>query len=301
MHFPSITTAEREKQKAALSSVIAAVGLTAMKLAVGLWTGSLGLLAEAAHSGLDVVAAVITLFAVRVSDRPADSNHHYGHGKVENLSALIETLLLLVTCIWIIYEAIERLFFKVAEVRATFWAFAVMAIAILVDFSRSRMLYRAAKKHNSQALEADALHFRTDIWSSAVVIVGLACMKVGEWVPSLAFLNAADSVAAIVVALIVVYVSVRLGKRTVQGLLDVAPAGMQERIVAAVEAMPGVIDCHHVRIRYSGPQPFVDVHVSVNGSQTLDQAHALTEAIEVRIQRLMSGADVTVHPEPPES
>ena len=301
MHFPVKTAAEHEKQKAALSSVVAAVGLTGMKLVVGLLTGSLGILAEAAHSGLDLVAAVVTLFAVRISDRPADSDHHYGHGKVENLSALVETLLLLITCVWIIYEAIERLFFKTVEVKATYWAFVIMAISIFVDVTRSRMLYRAAKKHNSQALEADALHFSTDIWSSAVVIVGLLCMKVGEWVPRLSFLNEADSIAAIVVALIVVWVSVRLGKRTVQALLDVAPAGMQEKIVAAVEAMPGVIDCHHARIRYSGPQPFVDVHVSADGHQTLEQAHALTEAIEAKIQDLLPGADVTVHPEPPES
>ena len=155
--------AEREKRNAALSSVVAAVFLTALKLIVGLMTGSLGILAEAAHSGLDLIAALVTFFAVRIADRPPDEQYRYGYGKVENLSALIETLLLLVTCVWIIYEAIQRLFFKPVEIEATLWAFGVMVISIVVDVSRSRILYRAARKHNSQALEADALHFSTDI------------------------------------------------------------------------------------------------------------------------------------------
>ncbi|MEJ2556675.1 MAG: cation diffusion facilitator family transporter, partial [Anaerolineae bacterium] len=174
------TRAEKEKRSAALSSVLAAVLLTGLKLVVGLLTGSLGILAEAAHSGLDLVAALVTFFAVRLSDRPPDKRHLYGYGKVENLSALVETLLLLVTCIWIIYEAIERLFFKSVEIEASFWAFGVMAVSIVVDISRSRILYRAARKHNSQALEADALHFSTDIWSSSVVIVGLALVWLSE-------------------------------------------------------------------------------------------------------------------------
>ena len=159
---------------AAGTSVIAAIFLTTMKLIVGLATGSLGILAEAAHSALDLGAALITFFAVRVSDRPADETHLYGHGKVENLSALAETILLFVTCGWIIYEAVNRLFFEMVEVDPSIWAFLTMGISIVVDFSRSRVLSRAAKKYQSQALEADALHFSTDIWSSSVVIIGLA-------------------------------------------------------------------------------------------------------------------------------
>jgi len=165
--------AQKEKREAALSSVVAALLLTGLKLAIGLLTGSLGILAEAAHSGLDLVAALVTFFAVRLSDRPPDEHHLYGYGKIENLSALIETLLLLITCVWIIYEAIQRLFFKSVEIEASIWAFAVMGISIVVDITRSRILYAAARKHKSQALEADALHFSTDIWSSSVVIVGL--------------------------------------------------------------------------------------------------------------------------------
>ena len=287
-----------EKKSAALNSVIAAVGLTGFKIVVGLSTGSLGILAEAAHSGLDLMAAVMTFLAVRISGKPADRNHLYGHGKVENLSALFETLLLLLTCFWILYEAGHRLLYHAADLRVTFWSFAVMITSIVVDRSRSRILYRAARKYNSQALEADALHFSTDIWSSAVVILGLICVKISEWVPRVVFLRHADSVAAIMVGLIVVYVCVKLGIRTIQALLDVAPAGIEDKIIAAVECLPGVADCHNVRFRYSGPQLFVDIHILVDGNQTLKEAHDLTEEIEHSIQQLLPNVDVTVHPEP---
>jgi cation diffusion facilitator family transporter len=259
----------------------------------------LGILAEAAHSGLDLVAAVVTYSAVHFSSKPADRDHPYGHGKIENLSAMIETLLLLATCGWIISEAVERLFFKEVEVEASFWAFAVMGISIAVDVHRSRLLYAAARKHRSQALEADALHFSTDIWSSAVVIVGLACIKVADWwFPSVAWLRKADAVAALVVAAIVVVVSLRLGVRTIQALLDAAPAGLAEQIQQVAEAVPGVSDCHQIRVRHSGPQMFVDLHVLVDGRQTLAEAHALTDLVEEKIHAFMPEADVTVHPEP---
>ena len=288
----------QEKRWAAMSSVIAAVGLTGFKIIVGVTTGSLGILAEAAHSGLDLMAALMTFLAVRISGKPADSTHLYGHGKAENLSALFETLLLLVTCFWIIYEATHRLLFHPVALKVTFWSFAVMITSIAVDISRSRVLYRAARKYHSQALEADALHFSTDIWSSGVVILGLVCVKVSGWVPGLAFLHQADSLAAILVGLIVVYISVKLGVSTVQALLDVAPSGIEGKIKSAVQVLPGVTDCHNVRVRYSGPQLFVDIHVLVDGNQTLKEAHTLTEEIERTIQNLVPNADVTVHPEP---
>ncbi|MBM3318149.1 MAG: cation transporter [Candidatus Eisenbacteria bacterium] len=291
-------TADREKRSAASSSVVAALGLTGAKLLVGLLTGSLGILAEAAHSGLDLVAALATLLAVRIAARPADADHPYGHGKVENLSALFQTLLLLGTCVWIIREAVERLLHSPVRVDATFWAFAVMALSIAVDVSRSRLLYRMARKHQSPALEADGLHFRTDIWSSSVVLLGLAGVAIADRHPRLAFLHHADPVAALIVAGIVVLVSVRLAVRSIQPLLDTAPAGVAEKVVAAVEALPGVIDCHQVRVRRSGPHAFVDAHVTVDGGQTLEQAHRLTEEIEVAVGRVVPRADVTLHPEP---
>jgi len=292
----SIAQGEREKGSAALSSVIAAIGLTSFKIIVGVATGSLGILAEAAHSGLDLVAALVTLFAVRLSGKPADETHLYGHGKIENLSALFETLLLLLTCVWIIYEAVQRLFFKPVLVEMSIWSFIVMGCSIVIDYSRSRLLDRTAKKYNSQALEADALHFSTDIWSSAVVIVGLAIVWISEQHASLAFLRQADSVAALGVAMIVIYVSVQLGIRTIHGLLDFAPEGMVEKLTVAISALPGVVDCHQVRLRYSGSHLFIDAHVLVDGMQTLDEAHAITEVIERTVRTIVPDADSTVHP-----
>jgi len=298
MNAAVITESDREKRGAALNSVIAAIGLTGFKLVVGLATNSLGILAEALHSSLDLVAALVTLFAVRASGKPADEQHLYGHGKVENLSALFETLLLLVTCVWIIYESIQRLFFHPEEVEASIWAFIVMGTSIAIDYSRSRMLYRAARKHNSQALEADALHFSTDIWSSAVVILGLAGVWISKSVPNLGILGKADAIAALGVALIVIFVSFELGYRAVQGLLDRAPKGLAGQIKTAVEAMPGVADCHQVRVRPSGPELFIDVHVLLDQEMRLIDAHKLTEDIEAVIRAKAPGADVTVHPEP---
>jgi cation diffusion facilitator family transporter len=294
----AVTSADREKRWAASSSVVAAVGLTSFKIVVGLATGSLGILAEAAHSGLDLVAALMTWMAVRISGKPADRDHTYGHGKVENLSALAETVLLLFTCGWIIYGAVHRLIEHKIEIEVTVWSFAVMITSVVVDVSRSRMLYRAARKFNSQALEADALHFSTDIWSSAVVILGLILVKLSEWVPGWGGLRYADAVAAIIVAVIVAQISIKLGLRTVNALLDTAPAGVEETITKTVQALPGVSDCHNVRLRYSGPKLFVDIHILVDGNQTLRAAHDLTEEIERAIQKLVPGADVTVHPEP---
>lgn len=292
---------ERETRKVAAVSVAGAVALTLLKILVGVSTGSLGILAEAAHSGLDLVAALMTLLAVRISARPADVEHPYGHGKVENLSALFETLLLLATCVWIIEGAAGRLRSGAVEIEVTVWAFLVMGISIVVDVWRSRALYRAAHKYHSQALEADALHFHTDIWSSSVVILGLVCVKLSDWFTGLAWLVHADAIAAIMVALIVVKVSVQLGMRTVHALLDTAPAGMAKQIIDAAESLPGVENCHNVRMRYSGPRLFVDVHVLVDGSQTLQQAHELTDEVERAIQKVAPDADVTVHPEPAQS
>jgi len=288
----------REKQAAALRSLLAAVGLTAFKIVVGVATGSLGILAEAAHSGLDLVAAGLTFVAVRLSGRPADREHLYGHGKIENVSALGETLLLLLTCAWIVWEAVHRLRTHHAEIEVTVWSFAVMLTSIAVDVSRSRVLSRAAREYHSQALEADALHFTTDVWSSSVVIVGLAAVKAGDWWPRLLFLRNADAIAALGVSALVVWVSVRLGRRTLDALIDKAPEGMEQRIISAVEGVAGVRNCHNVRMRYSGPILFIDLHILVDGAQSLAQAHLLTETIEEVIRGFAPNADVTVHPEP---
>ena len=207
--FPCLMeqAAHQEKSHAALSSVLWSAFLTVIKLWAGIVTGSLGIISEALHSGLDLMAAAMTFYAVKVASRPADESHPYGHEKVENLSALAETALLLVTCAWIVWEAVDRLFYNEAEITLTWWAFAVVAVSLLVDVNRSAMLRRIAKKHKSQALEADALHFTTDIWSSAVVLLGLFCIWLAHLVPAESawhgLLERADAIAALFVAALV--------------------------------------------------------------------------------------------------
>src|ERR1700745_1694326 len=176
----STATMQAEKRSVAGNSVLVAIAITGLKIVVGITTGSLGILSEAAHSGCDLIAAIITFFSVRVSDKPADADHQYGHGKVENFSAFIETGLLLLTCVWIIYEAAKGRVFPHVEIEPSLAAFAVMFVSMAVDFWRSRALRRIATKYDSQALEADALHFSTDIWSSGVVVVGLALVLIGR-------------------------------------------------------------------------------------------------------------------------
>ena len=289
---------QREKRFVAASSVVAAVFLTGTKLAVGLISGSLGILAEAAHSGLDLVAAGFTLFAVRASDRPADEAHMYGHGKIENLSALAETLLLFATCIWVIYEAVRRLLLFSVEVDASFWAFLIMAVSIVVDVSRSRALMRVAKKYNSQALEADALHFSTDVWSSLVVIAGLAMVRYGEATGRKSGFVRADAIAALVVAVIVMQVSVRLGRRTVDALLDRAPKGLAGRLSAAASQVAGVRRLSRMRVRNAGSQVFVDCTVEVPRHLSFEESHAVTREVQNAVQAVACGADVVVHTVP---
>jgi cation diffusion facilitator family transporter len=284
----------REKGFAAAWSVGSAISLTLLKIGVGLWTGSLGILAEAAHSALDLAAALITFFAVRVSDRPADDTHLYGHGKVENLSALVETLLLLITCAWIIYEAFQRLFVAHVEVDPSVWAFGVMIVSIVVNYFNANLLGRTAKKYQSQALEADALHFSTDIWSSLVVLLGLGLVWLGEQIGQKEIFTRADAIAALIVALIVIYVSVQLGKRTVDALLDSAPRGLAERIVNAVVRVPHVQRVTRTRVRGSGNQVFVELHVAVPRHLSFEESHAVTHRIRDAVHTISPHADVVV-------
>jgi cation diffusion facilitator family transporter len=295
--------AESEKQAAAGNSVWAAIFLTVIKLVVGFMTGSLGMLAEAAHSGLDLVAALVTFLAVNFSDRPADRDHTYGHGKIENFSALIETLLLVITCVWIVYESVQRLFFHATPVDANIWAFVVMGISIVVNMSRSKMLYEIARKHHSQALEADALHFSTDVWSSWVVVGGLALVWLGQNVDPAheELFTKADSVAALGVAVIVAFVTYDLGKRTVDVLLDRAPSGIPEAIAEAAARVDGVIEVGQVRVRRSGPRLFVDMTVGVDRNLSFEGTHAVAELVESRVQAVSPGADVVVHTDPREN
>lgn len=281
-----------EKKRVALSSVIAAIFLTGFKLVIGIITSSLGILSEALHSGLDLVAAVITYFSVRVSDMPADRKHNFGHGKIENFSAFIETILLLITCAWIIYEAVGRLVSGNTHIEVNFWSYIVVISSIIIDISRSRALYRVAKKHNSQALEADALHFSTDIWSSAVVLFGLICANFGFFF--------ADSVAALVVALIVLVVSYKLGKKAVDVLLDKAP---QETIIQVQQLLGNyqeIKHIHNLKIRTAGADTFIKFNIHVDPDSSLKKVHDLCDKIEKDLNAIIPRSEVYIHAEPQE-
>ncbi len=286
----------REKKRAALLSVGSAVLLVSLKAFLVIRTGSLGVLSEALHSGLDLLAAVITFLSVRVSDEPADERHPYGHGKFENFSAFVETALLLLTALYIIYEAFDRLFFHSVHIQPSVTAILVLLVALAIDITRSRALTHVARKYSSDALEADALHFSTDIWSTIVVIAGIGLVWAGE-VWNLPWLAYADALAGLAVAAVIIWVGSRLGRRTMDALLDVAPKGLQQEIALAVSRMDGVLDVDRVRVRRAGNRHFVDATVSVARTASLEQVHALSDAIEKRIGEIVP-SDVMVHAEP---
>jgi len=281
---------EREKKRVAGIYVLAALFLTGFKLVIGIITGSLGLLSEALHSGLDLIAAVITFFSVRISDRPPDNNHHYGHGKIENFSALVETILLIITCAWIIYEAVTRLTTGKTEIVVNIYSYIVVVTSILIDISRSRALYRVAKKYNSQALEADALHFSTDIWSSVVVLLGLICADIG--------FHIADSIAALAVAMIVLGISYRLGKRAVDVLLDKTPSKLMDKIYEILNQTPDIIQYHDLKVRTAGADTFVEVNIHVIPGITVENAHHISDELEQKISDNIQRCKVHIHIEP---
>lgn len=288
-----------EKRAVAGNSVLAAIAITTLKIIVGISTGSLGILSEAAHSGLDLVAAIVTFLSIRVSDKPADADHQYGHGKVENFSAFIETGLLLLTCIWIIYEAIERLFLRKVEIVPSIAAFLVMIFSIVIDYWRSRALGRIAAKYDSQALEADALHFSTDIWSSSVVILGLILVQLGHSY-GVGWLRNADPIAALVVAGVVIYVSWRLARKTVDALLDAAPPGVRNQIIDAVSKVAGVLEVDRVRIRRAGNRYFADLSIGLARNVTFQRSEQMAGAVTESVHDILPDADVVVHSVPRE-
>jgi cation diffusion facilitator family transporter len=281
---------EEKKQSIALSSVIASLLLTAMKLVVGLMTGSIGILSEAAHSTMDFGAAALTWFAVRISDKPADEKHHYGHTKIESVSALIETGLLILTSVWIIYEGVTRLISGTTEIEVTWYAIAVIIISIIVDISRASALKKVAKETKSQALEADALHFTSDIVSSAVVLVGLGFVALGiHW---------ADAMAGIFVGVLVGKAAWELGRKTIDVLVDAAPEGLSEQIEQIVLNAPGIIGINKMRIKPAGPFVFIDLTISVSRTLPQEKVVAICAGVEQRLKAELPGSDITVNARP---
>jgi cation diffusion facilitator family transporter len=279
------------KEKVALTSIAASAGLTLAKGVVGVLTGSLAILSEAAHSLIDLAATIMTYFAVRVSGKPADEEHHYGHGKVESVTALVETGLLFVLSGIVIWEAAKRLIEGNGHgIEVTRWAFGVIAASIVVDFFRARVLYRVAAETTSEALEADALHFGSDMWSSVAVLIGLVAVALGyPW---------ADSAAAIVVALVICVAGWRLGRRTIETLTDTAPRGAADKVTAIVSKIAGVVAVERVRVRPAGDTLFVDLNVAVSRTLPLDRVKAIKAQIERAVRDEFSKAETAVNIEP---
>jgi cation diffusion facilitator family transporter len=280
-----------DKQRVALTSILASGGLTLAKGAVGVATGSLAILSEAAHSLLDLAATIMTYFAVRVSGKPADEEHHYGHGKVESVTALIETALLFLLSGIVIWEAGHRLFGGTYHaVEASLAAFAVIIISIAVDYFRARLLYRVAAETSSEALEADALHFGSDMWSSLAVLIGLGAVALGyPW---------ADSAAAVVVAIFIIVAGWRLARRTVETLTDTAPAGAADRIRAIAARTTGVVAVDRVRVRPAGDLLFVDLDLAVSRTLPLDRVAAIKVQVAAAVHAAFPRAETTVNTEP---
>ena len=280
--------ANREKGRVAISSMLAAIMLTAFKLIVGIATNSLGILSEAAHSALDLLATGMTLWAVKISGRPADREYTYGHGKFENLSALVETMLLLATCLWIVYEATARfVFHRQFDVKANVWAFLVVLFSMVVDFSRSRALHHYAQKYNSRALEADALNFSTDIGRQPWCCWGWSECSVAQKV-HLPWLTHADTVAALGVAVIVIFVSVRLGKKSVDDLLDRIPAGLSRAGCGRGGGRAGGYRGHqNPALRRSGPETFADVTLSVGLATSFEKAHQISDEAAAAVRSIL--------------
>ncbi len=284
----------REKNRIVITSIIASSCLAIIKFVIGFSTNSLGILSEALHSGLDVFAAFMTLYAIRAVIKPPDLKFTYGYAKIESISSLTEILLLLLVAGWIFYEGIERAFFTNIEPEITIFSFLIMLISIAVDYGRSRALFRVARKYGSQAIEADALHFKADMISSAIIIVGLA---------SVLFLHIpnADAYAAIIIAGMILYTSLGLGKRTLDVLLDKAPKGFNHVVMESISGLEGVNMAHDLRIRSVGSTMFIDLHIEVPRISTHDKAHKIATNVEQKIRQAIPNADVLVHVDATES
>jgi cation diffusion facilitator family transporter len=280
-----------EKEKVALGSIVASAGLTVAKAVIGLLSGSLAILSEAGHSLLDLAATTLTYFAVRVSGKPADAEHHYGHGKIESVAALAESAFLFLLAAGVAFEAVQRLTGeRASSVEATAAAFAIIVISIVVDFFRARTLRRVAERSASQALEADALHFSSDMFSSLAVLIGLGGVALGY--------ARADAAAALVVAVFICIAGWRLARRTIDALTDTAPAGISERIAAIARRVPGVVGVERVRARPAGAVLFVELAVGVSRALPLERVAAITERLMRAIRADLPQAEVTITTEP---
>ncbi len=289
-----------QKRSVARNSMLAAAAMTLLKLAAGIFSGSLGVLSDAAHSGLDLAGAALTFFSVRVSDKPADEDHTYGHGKIENLSAFAEAGLMAISCAWIIWEAMQRIFFHPVEVRHVVWPALVLASSIGVDFWRSRRLRTVALRTGSPALATDASHFASDIWASVAVLVGLGATWLGARL-GVAWLRYADPLAAIAISMMILRMTVRLGHEAASALTDEIPAETRRRLVREVEKVPGVLAVEQARVRRAGAGYFADLTLALPRRFTFEHTGDLVQAATAAVQRILPQADVVVRTVPRET
>ena len=278
----------KEKKRIVITSLIASAILAILKLIIGYSTNSLGILSESFHSGLDVLAALMTFYAIRIVIKPPDSKFTYGYAKIESLSSLAEILLLFLVAAYIFYEGLERIFVKSIEPDITVFSFGVMILSIVVDYWRSKTLFKVARKYGSQAIEADALHFKADMISSSIVIVGL-CTVLFLGIPN------ADAYAALIISSMIIYTSLGLGKRTLDVLLDKAPKGINHIVLESISGLEGVNRAHDIRVRNVGATLFIDLHIEVPRTSTHDKAHKIATNVEDKIRKLIPNSDVLVH------
>ncbi len=295
--IPGASRASAEKRWAALISVAVACIMTALKLLVGLLTGSLGVLSDAVHSGLDLAGSALTFLSVRVSDRPADLNHPYGHAKVENISAFLETGLMAVSAIGITAEAVNRIFFRPVALRYSIWPLLVMGLSITVDLWRSRRLRRVALRYGSEALAADALHFASDIWASIAVLCGLGASWLGT-VEHLPWLRFADPFAALLVSAMILVFGWRLAWRAVAALTDAIPAELRIRLIDEIRGIGGVLRIDQARVRRSGSTWFTDLTLSLPRQLTFERSEVLVRDATAAVHRVLPGADVVIRTVP---
>ncbi|MGA2888550.1 MAG: cation diffusion facilitator family transporter [Terracidiphilus sp.] len=286
-----------EKQRVAFYSMLAASAMTLLKLAAGLLSGSLGVLSDAAHSGLDLVGATLTFISVRVSDKPADEDHTYGHGKFENISSFGEVILMAASSAWIIWEAIQRIIHHSVELRHSVWPVAVVVTSIAVDFWRSRQLRAVAERTGSPALATDAFHFASDIWSSLAVLCGLGASWTGMHF-GIALLRYADPLAAVVVSLLILRLTARLGRETVSALADEIPAETRRQLIEEVARVPGVLSVEQARVRRAGANYFADLTLALPRRYTFEHTGDLVRAATLVVHRTLPEADVVIHTVP---
>lgn len=293
----SLAQHSAEKRRVALLSMLAAAAMTVLKLIAGIFSGSLGVLSDAAHSALDLLGAMLTFFSVRVSDKPADEDHTYGHGKFENLSASGEIGLMAVSCAWIIWEAMQRILYHSVELHHSIWPFLVLLTSIAVDFWRSRQLARVARRTGSPALATDAFHFASDIWSTLAVLTGLGASWAGAYF-GIAWLQYADPFAAVVVSLMILRITARLAHETIGVLMDQIPAETRLRVIREVEQVRGVLAVEQARVRRAGPAYFADLTLALPRHYTFEHTGELVRAATAAVQRALPLADVVIHTVP---